>query len=243
MSNTPEFRRVSAGRGLGWLSEGFGLFKQAPLLWIALPVLWFIGMAVVSLVPFLGGLVVNLTAAVVLGGFLLGAHAQDQGEGLKLETLWAGFAAPHLQPLLLLGVAYLLIGLVIGIIAAGMIFTTLGSAMVSGELSGVSLGFGGVLSLLVLLLTIVAFSLATWFAPGLIVFGGIGPVEALKQSFTAALANLGALAVYGLLTIVITLVAMIPFGLGLFVALPVFMIAMYCSYREVFGVPERNVLP
>lgn len=243
MSNAPEFRRVSAGRGLGWLSEGFGLFKQAPLLWIALPLLWLLAIFVVSLVPFIGGLAVNLTAAVVVGGFLLGANAQERGEGLKLETLWAGFSAPHLQPLLLLGIAYLVIGLVVAVAAGGLVFATLGSAVISGEASGVSLGIGGLVSLLVVLLLILAFSLATWFAPGLIVFGGVGPLQALKLSFAAAMANLGALAVYGLLAILIVVIASIPFGLGLLVAIPVFIIAMYCSYRDIFGVPARDTMP
>lgn len=243
MSNEPAFRHVAAGRGVDWLSEGFGLFKQAPLPWIALPLLWFLGMALVSLVPFIGALAINLTAAVVFGGLLLGAHAQDQGNGLKLEALWSGFAAPHLQPLLLLGVAYLVMGLAIAFVVGGMVLTTVGGAIVGGDTAGASFGIGGLISLLVLLLLIVGFSLATWFAPGLVVFGGLGPLEALKLSFKAALANLGAIAVYGLLTMLLALAAMIPFGLGLLVALPVFIAAMYCSYRDVFGVPVREVLP
>ncbi len=244
MSNTPEFRRVSAGRGLDWITEGFGLFRQAPLPWIAVPVLWFLAAALVSLVPLIGSLAVNLTVAVVLGGILLGAHAQrERGHRLKLESLWAGFSAPHLQPLLLLGLVYLVLGLVIGVIAGGLVFVTLGSAVIGGDISGVNLGLGSLLSLLVVLLLIVAFSLATWFAPGLIVFAGLPPIEALKVSFSAAMANLGALAVYGLLTIVIALVASIPFGLGLLVAIPVFMAALYCAYRDVFGIAERDSLP
>ena len=90
-----EFRSVAAGRGLDWITEGWGLFKQAPLIWIAMLVLWFLAMILVSMVPLIGSLAVNLTFPVVMGGLLLGAQAQSEGQALKLDRLWAGFSAPH----------------------------------------------------------------------------------------------------------------------------------------------------
>ncbi len=230
-----EFRSVAAGRGLDWITEGWGLFKQAPLIWIAMLVLWFLAMILVSMVPLIGSLAVNLTFPVVMGGLLLGAQAQSEGQALKLDRLWAGFSAPHLTPLLLLGVAYLLIGIVIGVLAVGLVFASLGGAFLSGDFNAAQFGFGSVIGLLLILLVVVAFSLATWFAPALVVFAGQSPIAALKLSFSAAMANLGALMVYGLLAIVIMIIASIPFGLGFLVALPVFFAALYCSYRDVFG--------
>ncbi|HEY0974027.1 MAG TPA: BPSS1780 family membrane protein [Solimonas sp.] len=245
MTNVPDFRRVSAGNGLDWITAGFGLFKQAPLLWIALLVLWVIGAGLVSILPFIGSVIVNMTTAAVIGGLLLGAHGQRQGQPLKLETLWAGFQQPHLHPLILLGIAYLVIGVIMGVVVGGLFLASFGSAFIggSGEINAVSFSIGGLITGIVVLALIAVFSMATWFAPGLIVFAGVAPIDALKQSFAAALANIGALAVYGLLSIVIVIVASIPFGLGLFVAVPVLVIALYCSYDDVFGASAPTPLP
>lgn len=237
------YRKVPAGRGMAWLSEGFDLFKQAPLLWIGILVLWFVAMALVSLIPFIGSVAINLSFPMVLGGLLLGARAQSSGQALTLETLWAGFLPPHRQPLLLLGVAYMVIGMVIGVVAGGLIFTTMDASLLDGSAGMESLGIGALLSLLVILVLLGAFSMATWFAPALVVFAGKEPMAAMKLSFAAALGNLGALAVYGLLSLLILFVASIPFGLGLLVAVPVLVASVYKSYADIFGAEAPLGLP
>lgn len=241
-TDTP-FRKVSAGRGLAWISEGFELFRQAPLLWIGILVLWFVAMGLVSLLPFIGSVAINLSFPMVLGGLLLGARAQRSGQALTLETLWAGFLPPHQQPLLLLGVAYMVIGIVIAVVAGGLIFTTMSASLLGGSVGMEKLGIGGLLSLLAVLLMFGAFSMATWFAPALVVFAGKEPIAAMKLSFAAALGNLGALAVYGLLSLLILFAASIPFGLGLLVAVPVLVASVYQSYADIFGAEAPLGLP
>jgi hypothetical protein len=241
-TDTP-FRKISAGRGLAWISGGFELFKQAPLLWIGILVLWFVAMGLVSLIPFVGSVAINLSFPMVLGGLLLGARAQGSGQALTLETLWAGFLPPHQQPLLLLGVAYMVIGIVIAAVAGGLIFATVGAGFLAGDANAARLGFGGLLSLLLILVLLGVFSMATWFAPALVVFAGKEPIAAMKLSFAAALGNLGALAVYGLLSLLILFVASIPFGLGLLVAVPVLVASVYKSYADVFGAEGPLGLP
>ena len=237
------FRKVSAGRGMAWLSGGFDLFKQAPLLWIGILVLWFVAMGLVSLVPFVGSVAINLSFPMVLGGLLLGARAQSGGQPLTLQTLWAGFLPPHQQPLLLLGVAYMVIGIVIGVVAGGLIFATVGAGLLGGSGGAETLGLGGLLSLLLILVLLGVFSMATWFAPALVVFAGQEPIAAMKLSFAAALGNLGALATCGLLSLLILFVASIPFGLGLLVAVPVLVASIYKSYADVFGAEAPLGLP
>ncbi|HEY0915100.1 MAG TPA: BPSS1780 family membrane protein [Solimonas sp.] len=234
MSDT-RFRKVSAGRGLAWISEGFGLFKQAPLLWIGALVLWMILAMLLSLIPFIGSLAVNLTFAMVLGGILLGARQQTLGNPLSLDALLGGFKAPLREPLLLLGVAYLVGAIVIAIVGALMVILVFGTAAFSGDMQDLSFGVGTIIAVLLILLMAVAFSLATWFAPGLIVFHGVKVVDALKLSFAAGMANLGALSVFGIIAILLALAAMIPFGLGLIVLLPILMAASYPCFRDVFG--------
>lgn len=234
------FRSVAAGRGAAWLSEAFGLFKMAPGLWIGLVVLMFLGLALVSVVPILGSLAINLLSTVLVGGMLMGARGQSEGKPLQLETLWAGFREPHMKPLLLLGLAYIGLGLLLAVIAALLLFLVLGAAGLSGDLEKINFGFTAFVALILFLVAVAALVLATWMAPALIVFRRVGVVDALKLSFGAGMANMGALTVYGLLAMLIGLVAMIPFGLGLLVAMPVFLISSWCAYRDLFGEPARE---
>jgi uncharacterized membrane protein len=60
------------------------------------------------------------------------------------------------------------------------------------------------------------------------------PVEALQLSWAASLKNLMAFLVFGLIYIVASIVASIPFGLGWILLLPVSMLAVFVSYRDVF---------
>jgi len=77
--------------------------------------------------------------------------------------------------------------------------------------------------------------MALWFAPALVVFRNVPPLDALRLSATAVLKNTLPFLVYGAIYLVASIVASIPFGLGWIVLLPVSLITAYVSYREVFG--------
>jgi uncharacterized membrane protein len=73
-----------------------------------------------------------------------------------------------------------------------------------------------------------------WWSPALVALHDITPFEAMKRSLFACLRNWKALLVFGLLAIVICVVAIIPLGLGLLVAGPVLAISWWAGYREIF---------
>jgi uncharacterized membrane protein len=60
----------------------------------------------------------------------------------------------------------------------------------------------------------------------------------MKLSFVACLKNMLPFLLYGLIFTVILVVAIIPFGLGLIVAIPVMMTSLYTSYVDVFNITE-----
>jgi uncharacterized membrane protein len=57
----------------------------------------------------------------------------------------------------------------------------------------------------------------------------------MKASLAACLKNVVPFLVYGVLYIVAAIVASIPFGLGWIVLVPVLMLTVYVSYKDVFG--------
>jgi uncharacterized membrane protein len=79
--------------------------------------------------------------------------------------------------------------------------------------------------------------MATWFAPALILFGNARPMQALLISLRAVAKNWLALTVNGLaLGMVLFVSALIPFMLGLLVAMPVLFGSLYAAYQGIFAV-------
>jgi uncharacterized membrane protein len=89
----------------------------------------------------------------------------------------------------------------------------------------------GILFFLLLLLPLI---MAIWFAPALVMLGGLSPGAALKASFLGCLRNVVPFLVYGAIGIVLAIVASIPFGLGWLVLGPVTIASIYSSYCDVF---------
>jgi uncharacterized membrane protein len=184
---------VPIGRGLDWITEGFGLFRQNPLIWIVNFVIFLAIVMLLSLLPFLGPIAVTLSQPVLVGGMLLGCRALEQGGELRIEHLFDGFGQ-HAQPLLMVGLlsgaAYVLIGVVVWIMLVG----AMGLGALAGLAEQSALAVAGAMvgfifyGLIGLTLTLPVV-MATWFAPALVVFGKLPALEAMKASFSACLRN------------------------------------------------------
>ena len=84
---------------------------------------------------------------------------------------------------------------------------------------------------------------ALWFAPQLIALHDMSTAHAMRWSLYAALANLGAMVVYGLTLLVIFFAALIPWALGLLVVFPLIVISTYIGYKDVFEAAEAPAAP
>ena len=91
------------------------------------------------------------------------------------------------------------------------------------------------LFLLVLLALLMPLTMAMWFATALVLFDNQPAWQAFKISYRGCLANLMPFLVFGLIGMVLCVVAAMPLGLGLFLLLPVLFATGYTSYRDVFG--------
>lgn len=241
-STTPsaaEPRNVDAGRGVNWWTDAWALFMKNPGMWLVLGlVLIIIGM-VLNFVPMIGGLAFALLLPAFFGGWMLAARKQEGGGTLEVGDLFLGFQGRQLTPLLVLGALSLAASAAVFIVMAmfglGMgIGMGIGAGMHSGM--GVLGAMGaGMFGILVALALFVPITMAFWFAPALVVFDDVAPVEAIKASFAACLRNVVPFLVYGVLGLVASVIASIPFGLGWLVLLPLTGLSAYLSYRDIFG--------
>ena len=233
-----QIRTVPIGRGLDWVTEGFALFRLNPLIWIVNLILFLAMFTLLSVLPFIGAVASLLLQPVLIGGILLGCRALEQGRELLVEHLFAGFRE-NTQALLMVGLisgaAYLLVGLVMFLVVGGAI----GLGALAGLTEQPDLALGGAMlgllfSGLIGLALTVPIAMATWFAPALVVFDHMLAWDAMKTSFSACLSNMLPFLLYGIIALVLTGLAMIPFGLGLLVLLPTLFASVYAGYRDIF---------
>jgi uncharacterized membrane protein len=234
MNASVRVTEVRALRGAAWLGEAFGLFRRKPLAWIGLTAGWLIITFGLILVPLIGGVAANFLQPVFFASFAIVALRQVAGEPVEMGDLFLGFRR-NLRALINLGAVLLLAEIAIFMVMAG-----LGLPMSSGEepqftvaqyvkaLEGKEwiLALGFILTVLV--------KGALWFAPPLIALHDMPMTHAMRWSLYAALANLGAMTVYGVVLFVIFVAGLLPWALGLVVVIPMMAISTYIGYRDVF---------
>jgi uncharacterized membrane protein len=231
-------RSVDANRGITWWSDAWALFTPNAGMWIVMGLVFIVIFVVLSAIPFLGSLAGSLLAPVFVGSWMLAARKVESGGALALDDLFSGFKN-KLTPLLVLGALLLAATLVIMMAVGALGFGAAIGMMAGGvqhSAGGMMAAMGaGMLALLVALALGLLVAMALWFAPALVVFQDVAPMDALKASFAANLKNVMAFLVYSVIYLVAAIVASIPFGLGWLVLVPVALLTVYVSYKDVFA--------
>lgn len=238
VDSAPQPRSVAPDRGWGWWTDAWALFMRSAPMWLGLGLILFVGLIVVGMVPVLGAFAIALLMPVFAGSWMLAARKLHDGGTLEVADLFTGFQGERVGPLLVLGAlllaAMIVIGLVAGVLGAGAVFgLAMGGARHSmgGMMAGLGAGFAALAVAFVLGAVV---TMALWFAPALVVLRKTPPVQALQLSVAATLKNMLPFVVFGLVYILASIVASIPFGLGWIVLLPLSLLSAFVSYREVF---------
>lgn len=242
----PSGSTLSAGEGVEWISAAWQLFVKFPMMWIVMIVLYAIFYVALAFVPFVGSLAGYLLYGIIGAGWLASAHAVATDKKLEIDYLFSGFKE-RTNPLFIIGAFYAggLIGiLLLMVLMAIFIALALGAsgvfgALMSGDTSELAT-FAGASIMTFLFVFLIGLALlapllmAMWFAPALVYFHDVEPVQALKTSFFACLKNWLPFTIYGMVMILLVIVAAIPLMLGFLVVGPIALISMYTSYRAVF---------
>lgn len=235
-----EMRKVDASQGWQWIVAGFALFRKNPPIWITLFVIYFLAVIVVSIIPVVGPLIMTLLAPAFTAGFMLACRDLEKGEELELGYLIAGFKQDAGQ-LITVGGLYLVGSItILGLMMMGGGGAILGSAAL-GQMQGVeanevmigAIG-GALIALLIASVLLIPLLMAYWFAPALVVLRGLTATEAMKLSFFGCLRNWLPFLVYGVIAFILMMLAMIPFGLGMLVLVPVLSASIYIGYKDIF---------
>ncbi len=223
---------VDIGRGLAWLGEGWQLFRQAPLVWVAICVLTFVAIGILSTVPIIGQLATSLLTVLIAGGLMLGCRDMDRGQDLTIMYLISG-TRHHLQPLVTIGALYLA-GIFLTIVTVGL---TIGGSIfgvLTGTLQAEMAATSVILALLLIGVILIPLGMAVWFAPALSTLHDIPAIDAMKTSFRGCLKNWLAFLVYGVIAFILAMIATMPLGLGWLILMPVLAGSVYAAYKDIF---------
>jgi uncharacterized membrane protein len=237
-------RTVAAANGWCWIVSGWELFRRQAGMWILLVLLFVVVLLVPGAVPVVGGAAAALAAPVLAGGLMMACKTADEGGGVQVEQLFAGFRR-NTQPLVMVGVFHLVASLLIILLLTIFVGANVGiGALLGGTIGypGIGAMTAGIASLLLAAVIGVALAVPVYaaiccFAPALIVFHDVEATAALKASFFAILENIPSTLWYSLILLGLAIVAGIPFGLGYLVLAPVTVASIYASYRDIFFVP------
>jgi uncharacterized membrane protein len=229
---------LPAGAGVDWIGAGWKLFVKAPLMWIVAILVLFVIAIVVSLVPIIGSIAFQILNPVFSAGFVVACRSLERGGDFELEHLFAGFKN-NLTNLIIVGLLFLAGWVVILLVVAA--FTGFGvfMAVLTGDAENVApaivaSGFTFLIGILVMLALMVPLLMAYWFAPALVIMHNMAPIAAMKASFGACWRNIVPFLLYGIVMLVLAIVAVIPFGLGMLVWVPLTIASTYAAYRQIF---------
>lgn len=242
-----EPQRLQAGQGWQWIKQGYGLFMKAPLLWVVVLLICFIAVAGLSAIPVVGEPLASLLLPAVLVGLMAGCRALEHGDELELAHLFAGFQKHTAHLITLGGIAlvgqFLIFGLMMLVGGAALVgILTSGQPVEDPEVVRQALAGAG----FAILIGIALFSIllmAMQFAPMLVFFDDVAPVEAMKLSLRAFIANIGPMLVYGAVFILLAILASIPMMLGWLVLMPIVFTSLYACYSGIFPPAQETAAP
>lgn len=232
-----------AGDGVKWIGDGWRLFARSPLMWILALLVLIVIWVVLGIIPFVGWLALQVLTPVFYAGLIVASRSIERGNDFELEHLFAGFRIQFAN-LAVTGLVFLVGWMLLFLVFAFFVGFGVVGAILTGSPQDVmpaiaASTFAILLGLLVMMALAVPLLAAYWFAPALVVMHGLPPLEAMKASFFACLRNFVPFLLYGIVMMVLAVLAMIPLGLGMLVWIPLTFTSTYAAYRDIFTEDAR----
>jgi uncharacterized membrane protein len=232
----PQARGVPTGNGWTWLADAWALFRPAAGVWIGMVLVLAVITIVAHIIPVIGWLALQILWPVFGAGLLIASQSVQQRRTAQFSELFAGFKHPRFGTLILLGVIWLvlciLIVAVVAVTTGVQVAALMAPDVTIEQVADVAARL--LLAALLILALLVPLVMAVWFAPALIVFHDLGVGASMKASFAGSLKNMLPFLLYGVIVLVASFVASVPFFLGWLVLAPVLAASVYTAYRDIY---------
>ena len=228
---------VPARAGAGWIGQAWKMFIGQPVGWISMLSCWaLLTVTIFVVVPVIGPAIGTMLQPGLFAGFMIAARDQEKGLPVTVSQLFSGFRFNG-RALLALGSITLLAELLAMIILSMLGFPRTMTLEANGlpnvraymeQLDGREWLLFAAPALAMLIKGIL------WFATPLLAFHPMRVSHAVRWSFYAFIGNFLPMLMLGILMFGIFFLAAIPMLLGLLVAMPIYALVHYVSYRQVF---------
>ena len=161
-----------------------------------------------------------------------------RNQDLEINHLFEGFKHNTSQ-LVAVGGIYMLSLLLVAVVVVLTLDAATVELLIQGKDLSTEQADAMTMPLLLALLFVLPVLMAYWFAPVLAGLHDLTAIEAMKLSFNACFKNMLPFFLYGLIFMVLLIIAIIPFGIGLIVVVPMMMTSLYTSYADVFGIEQQ----
>ena len=228
---------VPSADGAQWIRRAWALYRRAPLQWTLVMLVWLaISLAVPLLLPIVAAAAILLEPG-LFAGLMIACRIAEEGGTPSPRHIFAAFrvnARALVTAGFVMAVGYMLIVLLVN--ALGLPRLTLTADGQSIDFETFALALDAKLWVASLGLALVAlWKGALWFVAPLLAFHRMSAGHAIRWSIYAFLSNFGAMACYAALITAIYFAALLPYGAGLLIALPVMTLSNYAAYKAVFS--------
>ncbi len=225
-------RKIPVGAAIDWFKTSWPLVKKDFKTWLLIMLMLLVVGFVLSLLPWVGSIVISLFSPVIMGGLLVGIHASaTQNKPLTIDTLSAGFN-DKLINLIIIGAIATAISFIVAAISGEVNSDYTAKAINNTVERQDTLGY--ILYTLFETFLNIVFMLAFFFTTPLIVFNNLSIMDAIKASFNAGVKNILPLVVYSIIATILVVLGALPLLLGLLVVIPLVIVSNYYAYRDVF---------
>lgn len=227
---------VPATAGITWIKLSFALFRAQPLGWMSLVFAWLLTSFLLFFVPLIGGAVATILQPGFFASFVLAARDQEMGKPLGVHQLFAAFRVNGRQLVAIGSITLLADLMVIAILGIlGFPYTIPVDANGMPDMRTYMQLMDGKQWMLVLYFAMmITINGALWFTAAILALNQMPATHAIRWSCYALIANFFPMLVFGVAMMTIFMLAALPFFLGLLVAMPIYAIAHYVSYRDLF---------
>lgn len=219
-------RAVPLTHAFAWFEAALRTFKRAPLRWCALGLITLGSEFLLKLVPGIGVAAAEVIVPVVECGMLLAAAAVDRGARPGIRFATAAFAAPPAA---------------LAAIVLAALFVSAVEALVAYTLTGVNLMAASAdttmdaSTLLVVGGAATVASLPVVFVPMAVLLQHAAFGRAFALSARAFALNVAPLVLFGLLSLLLTVIGVIAFWVGLVAVYPLLVLASYAAWKDICG--------
>jgi uncharacterized membrane protein len=238
-----EIKTLNAARGWLWIKQGYQLIVLNPQLSIFAALGGMLTVFFSLLIPGIGALLAVVLLPFFLAGYMRICRALEENE--KFDPAQLLSTLKQRAPALISLGAFLMMGLflvsALMVYIGGEPFTKLMQEVQATDnpqvlMEALATAGTGVAAAILLGFSLVLLLLVTWqYAPILVFFSGVSAYAALYASLIGTLRNILPYTVYGLIMQVLALVlGILPYGLGMFLLMPLTLTSLYVSYRNIF---------